>query len=371
MNLGCHDCGKPTSKDDRRSKFDKIVSIFGKAQAGVTPAPSGTGFGAETILPSNSPTFSPSSRQVSDALDFNTNAPISDTTAAGSKAPTSNPVIASDAPISVTTAPVLNIALPTTLSTPIASITLSPEELENRLGVVNNYCASSLQDAKDNCSIKLATCNVGDPPCIIGTACFGNVVCTLPGVSVHTDLPTKQPESSNSPSAIDGLNEPSHTTSYYPTAAGSQNLSPVTCGHICLRPLSDEECIGAGNSILVFSDCTSVGVGQVCQSLGECGSKALIHNCRGHSVYQRVLPDECGLSTHLVSPSLQPITVSDVNLNDVLTDQTTQYTQQDYGSIETAWWRDVPLNKSHAANKLLSALSCSVIQTFILLYLLL
>ena len=351
-------------------KFDKIVSIFGNAQAGVTPAPAKTEFSAETNLPSNSPTFSPSYG----ALDIETNAPISDTTIATSIAPTLNPVLASFAPISdaptVAPAPALNVAAPTASPTKTSSISLSPEELENRLGVANSYCASSLQDATENCSSKLATCNEGDPPCIIGTACFGNVVCTLAGDS-DADLPPKSLESLNSTSAVESSNELTKTPTSSPSATVSQNLNKVTCGHICLRPLTHEECTGVGNSILVFSDCTSVGVGQVCQSLGECGSKALIHNCRGHSVYQRLLPDQCNLSVQIAPPSLQPTPARDISLNDILNNQNTPYSQTDYGSIENAWWRDVPLNKNNATSNLMGSLSClvaAVVETFILLH---
>lgn len=347
-NQGCHDCGKPTSNEDRRAKFDTIVSILGDAQAGVTPAPSITS--VNSLVETESPTLKtsseasnavntnfPSKSPVSGAPAIHTTAPVSGLTSLGTNSPTRSYV-----PIVTTSAPISNTAVvPTTSPTSMTADTLSPEELSNRLGFANGYCASSIQDAKDNCASTLKTCNEGDPPCIMGTACFTNIVCTLP---VTADLSQSPQGSSNNP-------ERSHSPSFPPTPSASLTMTAISCGHICLRPLTEEECTGAGNAILVFSDCVSVGVGQVCQSLGECGPKALIHNCRGDSAFMRVLPDQCGqistddISTGTTRPSSHPSSTA-VSLNDALTDQTSQYSQQDFGSIENAWWRDVSLNSS-------------------------
>jgi hypothetical protein len=242
-----------------------------------------------------------------------------------------------------------------------SSDTLSPEELAKRIGFANGYCASSLEHAKEQCSIALKTCNEGDPPCIIGTACFGNVVCSIPGSVTEDDMAHILPTTTTADEVSDS---PSNSLS--PSTA--VNLSPLSCGDICLRPLTPEECVGAGNSILVFSDCVSVGVGQVCQSLGECGPKALIHNCRGHSVYMRALPAQCeqiatadGVMNEISPPSTQP-SPAVVNLNDVFADKNSK---QDYGSIEGAWWRDVPFDSS--AGSILRMTLCFT-TTFILFY---
>lgn len=333
-----------------------IVSIFGRVQAGITPAPSISY--VESAQPTESPTVTPSliTSQVSGTSILGAHV-------SPSSEPMESPMESqSDVP-SLQPSEVSNPGLSFTSSTSAAANSLSPEELANRLQLTNSYCAASLQEAKDKCSLALTTCNDNDPPCVIGTACFGNVVCSMPG---------ENPTESSNLAADEDTRESSQVPSTSPSVAAPLLLSPVSCGQICLRPLIKEECTGVGNSILHFSDCASVGVGQICQSLGECGPKALIHNCRGHSVYIRVLPDQCSQLTTddapmgtTSSPSLPP-SPQEVSLNDALASQTSQYSQQDYGSVENAWWRDVPLNSSTANSS--TMLSWLFAVSFILLY---
>ena len=224
--------------------------------------------------------------------------------------------------------------------------------MTNRLGQVNNFCASSLQDAEENCSKKLVTCNDDDPPCALGTACFGNILCNSSG-----DIVQDADRDNTNPPVVSDENI-SEYPSYSPSAI--QLFVPVLCGDICLRPLVPVECISLGNSILILSDCVSVGVGQHCQSLGECGPNALIRNCRAHNVFMRALPADC-----LQNTSPQP-TPAAVDLSDILAEQTSQYTQQDYGSIENAWWTDVVFNSS---SKMSISLISLAIVSFIFLHL--
>lgn len=307
-----------------------------------------------TPIPSQSPTLVSSSKIISESPTVNM---ISTDT------PTSS------APITFTPAPSHTPSLPaktqvTILSTtdsPLSSadITVTEEELANRLQNANNFCASSLQDAEENCATKLVTCNDDDPPCALGTACFGNISCNSSGDGVQ-DVAQDVAQDDLEPPVISQEKSISESPSSSLSPSAIQLLAPVPCGDICLRPLEPVECISAGNSILTLSNCVSVGVGQLCQSLGECGPNALIRNCRAHNVFMRTLPADCGQNS-----SPQP-TPAAVDLSDILAEQTSQYTQQDYGSIENAWWTDVVFNSS---SKMSTSLIRLVVISIILVHL--
>ena len=298
-------------------------------------------------MPSKSPTLGPSSKIVSDSpmvKVISTDTPISLAPITFSPAPSHTPSLPANTQVTILS----------TADSPLSSIdiTITQEELTNRLGHVNNFCASSLQDAEENCSKKLVRCNDDDPPCALGTACFGNILCNSSG-----DIVQDADRDNTNPPVVSDENI-SEYPSYSPSAI--QLFVPVSCGDICLRPLVPVECISLGNSILILSDCVSVGVGQHCQSLGECGPNALIRNCRAHNVFMRALPADC-----LQNTSPQP-TPAAVDLSDILAEQTSQYTQQDYGSIENTWWTDVVFNSS---SKMSISLISLVIVSFIFLHL--
>eukprot|EP00804_Cyclotella_cryptica_P006850 CCRYP_010966-RC/>CCRYP_010966-RC protein AED:0.09 eAED:0.09 QI:59/0.92/0.86/1/0.85/0.8/15/815/1501 len=355
ITRGCHNCGKPISNVERRAKFDKIVSIFGTVQAnGGTLLPSTTAPTTDIVIPSNPPSLRPSMRLKAKET-YSPTATVFDpsiSTVSGAPIITSASTPVSAAPVSTkTNAATSNTLVTTTSSPPTAESTLSSTELANRVNFSNSYCASSLQDAKDNCATSLKTCNPDDPPCAIGTACFGNVICFLPGAAIRH-------EPSASPS------EDTHSLSPIPTDSPSSavppELSTISCGQICLRPLKKEECVGAEVSLAEFPDCLGIEIGEMCQTHGECGPIAFLNNCDGISVFVRVFPHQCSPTADVVlldgppqsshpaapysSPSSNP-TVSPeppstiISLNEINTSPT-QHSYQNYGDYESAWWRD-------------------------------
>jgi hypothetical protein len=298
------------------------VSIFGSTQAGdtlTTTSPT-----TAKLPPSNAPTLRPSLRlnPASDAPVMRTKAPMSDLVTRTQKPAPSAP---SGAPI----APSNN-----------EEVTLSADELADRLQFAYSYCGSSLQDVQYNCSTTLKTCNADDPPCDVGQACFRNVICTTHAASSENQLPLAESSSSAT------------LASSSPSPIAPQSLDTVLCGQACLRPLSNEECAGAGNT--VFPDCLSIEVGEVCESKGECGPSLLVRNCEDQNVFLRVTPDQCSPITHNLHPptiltstseptsSPEPSAVT-ATLDEILADQASQ---ADYGNIGAAWWRDVPLESA-------------------------
>lgn len=304
VTRGCHDtCGNAISNAERRDKFDKLISIFTKAQNGPV---------IETVAPTTAPKQTPFP----------------------SKSPTSRPTLrptAKDTMSPVTNAPI-SLA-PTTL------FRLSPEELSSRLNVPNSYCATSIDDARTNCATAtMLTCNEGDPPCVIGTACFGNVLC-------YPDVNDAQMDSEESPNP-----------------AASLVLNTVTCGENCLRPLNFNECQGATHTVSSFPKCLGIAIGEVCESQGECGPKALIGNCDGdRSVFIRVFVEQCSSTadaqvetikaakpTMYPSISPEPSPVADVGVVATSSSSPVKPNREndEYSIGLNAWWKDVPLGKN-------------------------
>ncbi|KAL7518396.1 hypothetical protein ACHAWX_004794 [Stephanocyclus meneghinianus] len=72
-------------------------------------------------------------------------------------------------------------------------LTISAEEVAQRMSSPNNYCATSLDQILMACSYSLKTCNDGEPMCPLGTNCFGNVVCPGPTTAPITQPPVVVP----------------------------------------------------------------------------------------------------------------------------------------------------------------------------------
>lgn len=87
-------------------------------------------------------------------------------------------------------------------STPKPSASATADKSEEK---AQNYCAKQKADLKTGC-FTAQTCNGDDdPPCPVGTYCWGNIVCTEPNKTAKPSLrPSKQP--SQSPIAVvDGV----------------------------------------------------------------------------------------------------------------------------------------------------------------------
>ena len=269
VTRGCHDqatCGNPISNSERRFKFEKVISVFGKAQMGTshegqTSSPTGKPFNPPTFSPTENPITAPTPHPTlrtnlnpSTAVSRVTHAPATVTPVQFKKtsSPTFNMTLA---PSRVTIAPAKVETMPPTSE---GEFSLSTEELEHRLKFANNYCASSLEDAKARCATTLRTCNTGEMPCAIGTACFEHVVCYIPE-SID--------DSESSALAQSGA---SSTSSLSPAA--TVVLNTVSCKEICLRPLSETECVVGGDELTSLPDCLSVAIGEMCENRGECGT---------------------------------------------------------------------------------------------------
>lgn len=351
----------PISNNERRAKFDKIVSIFGSVQAnGGTPFPSTSTPTADFFIPSNPPSLRPSVKLKASETYSPTSTTSDLSIPTVSDAPiimrTSTPVSAAPV-VSKTNAATLNTSVTTTSSLPTVESTLSSDDLASRINFSNSYCASSLQDAKNNCATTLRTCNPDDPPCVIGTACFGNVICSLPGAAI-------QNEPSISP--LEAINLLSSIPSQSPSPPVPLKLGTISCGQICLRPLNEEECKGVVVSVPEFPDCLGIDIGEMCQTRGECGPIAFLYNCNGISVFVRAFPHECSPTADAISsdvapqssqpelhdslpssnPAMSPEPPSaNISLSDIII-STTQHSHPDYADVEFSWWRDSPMKGS-------------------------
>ena len=265
VTRGCHNkskCGNPISSSERRAVFNKIILTFAKAQTGkldevaTAPSPTNSPLKLSTSMPTKGPakepTLQPSSR-------------------ADSK-PSSSVFLMTDSPVSM--APVT--ADPTT--SPLTAIDnpgLTAEELAERFNVANNYCASSLDDARADCATsKIKTCNAADPPCAIGTACFGNVVCLIPG---------------------------SHDVTGTTNTAFGPPENSASCDGVCLVPLLADECPIGDAASAYLPDCLSIAVGGVCEGAGDCGTNVELNNCGDRDIYTRVFLEKCSSKTDSIS----------------------------------------------------------------------
>lgn len=274
----CHDeskCGKPFSLVERRDVFDKIIDIFAKAQTGKldveeTPAP----IQQEQLLtsppaekPSNNPTSHPSDTPIFEPLlttVVETDAPIS--ASPTTKNPTSSPSY-----------------IPSSYPSSVELSGLSIDELSYRLNFANNYCATSLDDAKDRCTTSsMMTCNEGDPPCAAGTACFGNVLCSLP---------------------MDYVSNPTLSPKLAPN--DEQASISAICGGVCLVSLDTADCPVGDAANAFLPDCLSVAVGGVCEGNGECGTNPELKNCGNRNIYTREFYEKCSSNSDSTTASVE------------------------------------------------------------------
>jgi len=272
----CHDeskCGKPFSLAERRDVFDKIIDIFAKAQTGKldieeTLAP----IQQEQLLtsppaekPSNNPTSHPSDRPIFEpplTTVVETDAPI--TASPTTKNPTSSPSYT-----------------PSSYPSSVELSSLSLDELSYRLNFANNYCATSLDDAKDRCTTSsMMTCNKGDPPCAVGTACFGNVLCSLP---------------------MDNVTNPTLSPQLAPN--DEQASISAICGGVCLVPLDTADCPVGDAAKAFLPDCLNVAVGGVCEGNGECGTNPELKNCGNRNIYTREFYEKCSSNSDSTTAS--------------------------------------------------------------------
>ena len=316
ITRGCHgtSCGAPVSSLERRESFERIVSYFEQAQKG-------TQEGEQIISHENYLTQFPSTKPTTMLASMSSTSPSSTKPA---------PMITSIS----SNAPSLAVSMPSTTPTvseagsvdrditfsPVSSSSVSAvsdenyklteEELAQRLNFANNYCASNPADIKAKCSTSLRTCNIGDPPCAEGLACYGNVPCinTLSDVvpetaDVSADIP---PESDSS-------------------------FGAIFCNGMCLRTLTVNECVSLGGAVLSLPACYDVTVGELCDSEGECaGGAGYISNCpEERDIFVTLSVDHCGVSTPDL-PSVSPMT--DLPMND--SDATQNIDQINAG----AWW---------------------------------
>lgn len=324
ITRGCHDtsCGAPVSSLERRGSFERIVSYFEQAQKGTHE---GEQFISHenyylTQFPSTKPTImhasmsstSPSSTKPAPMItSMSSNAPslVKPTNILASMPPSTTPTVSEDGSLDrdITFSPVSSSSGSAVSD---ENYKLTEEELAQRLNFANNYCASNPADIKAKCATSLRTCNIGDPPCAEGLACYGNVPCinTLSDVvpetvDVSADIP---PESDSS-------------------------FGAIFCKGMCLRTLTVNECVSLGGTVLSLPACYDVAVGGLCDSEGECtGGAGYISNCpQERDIFVTLSVDQCGAPT-TDSPSVSPMT--DSSMND--SDATQNIDQINAG----AWW---------------------------------
>ena len=138
----------------------------------------------------------------------------------------------------------------------------------------SSYCGYSIAQVNGNCA--------SAKPCPSGqsTDCDGLEVC-------FTDTSCGSSSESNAAAT---------TTSTSATTASSIKITTATlseeeiCDELCLDVLPSEFC----PTDLNLPNCLSVGIGEVCESDGECATDDLLNNCGTYDIYVKVA---CGFNT--------------------------------------------------------------------------
>ena len=121
-------------------------------------------------------------------------------------------------------------------------LTLSDDEVAQRLTNMNSYCATSLSEVLSSCSYALHTCNMVDSMCGDGTHCFEDIVCPDPqSITTAQTFSTPSPLSilsSIAPTANDIETSYDSFTSAPPTTIRltSMPTSPITLGSSSASP---------------------------------------------------------------------------------------------------------------------------------------
>jgi hypothetical protein len=156
----------------------------------------------------------------------------------------------SDAPTSITTATSETYS-PTAVD---VSSTALPEASDDDASTY--YCGFSLDQVNDNCQSAKPCPSLADDECDGLEVCISGTGCG----SIDADVITTSPPVEES------------------------------CDELCLEVLPTEFC----PSDLILPNCLEVGLGEVCEGSGECGTNDKLNNCGTYDVYARVV---CGFDT--------------------------------------------------------------------------
>jgi len=309
VTRGCHDqsrCGNVVSSAERRAKFEKTMHYFENAQYGSLEEDETTATRRPTFVPTTKPTMKPSTVALMNPVDSpTTTRPTEHATLRATIGISEATFLISPQPAATSSNGKIDIPSPDSGVVREEDYKLTPGELSNRLNYANNYCASSSMEADAKCASSLRTCNPGDPPCRLGTACWKNIICSI----VWSDMdfgPANNEEIT--PESETLLESPPPPSVSFPSESNTPKESPspdesdyasnaFPCNGACLRPLSVDECTAGGNMIAWLPSCLDIDVGQMCENKGECGGVARVNtgDCPGGmDVLLRVLAEQCG-----------------------------------------------------------------------------